>query len=141
MKPLACRSGVSEVVGALLLTFITLTFMSIIALQLVNTSRSGVEGYVNAVRADRARLLESLILINVDFQDGVTLWLFNPGNQLVKVVEVDVEGSRLKLTPPIEVRPGSVASIHLDLDWLSGSNYVFLVRTLSGEVYRFEASP
>ncbi|RLF11702.1 MAG: hypothetical protein DRJ69_01620 [Thermoprotei archaeon] len=141
MNPLARRRGVSEVVGALLLTFITLTFMSVIALQLISTSKSGAEGYVNAIRADRARLLESLTLISADFQEGVTLWLFNPSSQPVRIVEVDVEGSRFKLAPPVEVQPSSVTSIHLELDWLNGSSYVFLVRTLSGGLYKFEASP
>jgi len=135
------RRGVSEVVGALTLTFITLTFMSIVALQFTASSRELTAGYMEAIRRDRGSLAESLTLVSVDLSENATLWLYNAGRQPVEVVEVDVNGERLQLLPPFVVEPGKLSVLRLNLSSLNLQGSPLLIRTSMGSVFRLEASP
>jgi hypothetical protein len=135
------RRGVSEVVGALTLTFITLTFMSIVALQFTASSRELTAGYMEAIRRDRGSLAESLTLVSVDLSENATLWLYNAGRQPVEVVEVDVNGERLQLLPPFVVEPGKLSLLRLNLSSLNLQGSPLLIRTSMGSVFRLEASP
>lgn len=141
MKLRSRRRGVSEVVGALTLTFITLTFMSIVALQFTASSRELTAGYVEAMRRDRGSLAESLTLVSVDLGENATLWLYNAGRQPVEVVEVDVNGERLQLLPPFVVGPGKLSPLRLNLSSLNLQGSPLLIRTSMGSVFRLEASP
>jgi len=135
------RRGVSEVVGALMLTFVTLAFMSIIALNFTASSRELTAGYVDAMRRDRGSLAESLTLVSVDLGDGATLWLYNAGRQRVEVVEVDVNGERLQLLPPLVLEPGRLSPLRLNASSPILQGSTLLIRTSMGSVFRFEASP
>jgi hypothetical protein len=135
------RRGVSEVVGALTLTFITLTFMSIVALQFTASSRELTAGYMEAIRRDRGSLAESLTLVSVDLSENATLWLYNAGRQPVEVVEVDINGERLQLLPPFVVEPGKLSLLRLNLSSLNLQGSPLLIRTSMGSVFRLEASP
>lgn len=141
MKLRSRRRGVSEVVGALTLTFITLTFMSIVALQFTASSRELTAGYMEAIRRDRGSLAESLTLVSVDLSENATLWLYNAGRQPVEVVEVDVNGERLQLLPPFVVEPGKLSPLRLNLSSLNLQGSPLLIRTSMGSVFRLEASP
>ena len=141
MKLRSRRRGVSEVVGALTLTFITLTFMSIVALQFTASSRELTAGYMEAIRRDRGSLAESLTLVSVDLSENATLWLYNAGRQPVEVVEVDVNGERLQLLPPFVVEPGKLSVLRLNLSSLNLQGSPLLIRTSMGSVFRLEASP
>lgn len=141
MKLRSRRRGVSEVVGALTLTFITLTFMSIVALQFTASSRELTAGYMEAIRRDRGSLAESLTLVSVDLSENATLWLYNAGRQPVEVVEVDVNGERLQLLPPFVVEPGKLSLLRLNLSSLNLQGSPLLIRTSMGSVFRLEASP
>lgn len=136
------RRGASEVVGALTLTFIVLIFMSLIAVHFAQSSRSELGGYVAAIRQEKAQLLESLVLIDSRLtNDRAVLWLLNNGKVDVEIVEVDVEGCRLHLNPPILIRTGQVGSIEVELNSTSNQRHVFLIHTLNGGIFRFEVTP
>lgn len=126
--------------SALMLSFIVLAFMSVIATAFTQSTRSDVESYVGSLRRDRARLLEHVVLINVDLSNGITLWLFNPGSCSVEVREVYVDGVRATLSSPVTIPPGMALPLKLNSSLNPGRKHEFAICTSNGGVFKFEAA-
>ncbi|RLF12325.1 MAG: hypothetical protein DRJ98_01010 [Thermoprotei archaeon] len=132
------RKGVSEVVGALTLTLITIVFMSLVASNYLGRSRSTTSVFISQLEAEQRSLMEKFCVIDACFNDGVTLWVFNNGKVRCELVEVLVGGYRFQLNPHLVIEPYEVQPLHLEFPWTEGSCYVFVLRSSSGGVFRYE---
>ncbi|MCX8204358.1 MAG: hypothetical protein N3H31_01710 [Candidatus Nezhaarchaeota archaeon] len=132
------RRGASEVISALTLSFIVLVLMSVIAAAFTQSSKNELESYIAIMRRDRARLLEHVALISINFSGGVTLWLFNAGQYGVEVEEVYVDGAKMVLNPAVTIPPGKALPIKLNIPLNPKLKHELIVRTSSGGVFRFE---
>ncbi len=132
------KAGSSEIVGALLVTFITISFMAIALGIFSEYSKRSTSNLVDTIRRNQRAMMERLTIIDVDFAPGeAKLLIYNYGDVDCTIAEILVAGRRFHLN--VTVPRGSVSELPIRFSWTPGQSYTFIVVTSSSKTVSYEA--
>lgn len=131
------RSGVSEVIGALILISIIATAgFAVVTLGLTSINQN-ITIFTTQIFASQEMLRERIVIDDVWFNDSslIHISVYNYGKKEVTIVEVSINYTDIKIDPEIIVHMGGREWITVTYSWSGGAFYVIEVYTSSG--YRY----